>query len=55
MTYTFPAANLMAVLDHANALDIVVESMTLAADTYTLVTAQPFPAEQLDHLGLTEV
>lgn len=55
MTYTFDVANLLSVTDHAQALDIVVLSLSLSAGIYTLVTDVPFPAEQVPHLGLTEV
>lgn len=55
MNYTFPKANLLMVTDHANSLDIEVLSLTLAQDVYQMTTAQPFPAEQLEHLALTEV
>lgn len=55
MQYQFPKPNLPMVIDHANALDIDILSLTLAGDVYDMTTAQPFPADQLEHLGLTEV
>lgn len=55
MTYIFPKEFLLSVTDHANALDIEILSIALSGDTYTLVTVQPFPEEQLEHLSLTEV
>ena len=55
MQYTFHKSNLYMVTTHATSLDIEVLSLALVGDIYTMVTAQPFPEEQLDHLGLTEV
>ena len=54
-TYEFPQENLLLVTDHAQALDIVIASLTLSGSTYRMVTEQGFPAEQLDHLGMTVV
>lgn len=55
MNYEFPKECLLMVTDHANSLDIEVVSLTLAGAVYQLTTSQPFPAEQLEHLQLTEV
>lgn len=55
MTYEFLKAYLSLVTSHAEALDIEIWSLSLSGDLYTMVTAQPFPPEQLEHLGLTEV
>lgn len=55
MDYTCPQSQLLVVTEHAAALDIVIESLTLVERAYYLTTNQPFPAEQLEHLDLTEV
>lgn len=55
MTYEFHKNHLALVISHAEALDIEIASLALSGDLYTMVTSQPFPPEQLEHLGLTEV
>lgn len=55
MDYTCPQSQLLAVTEHAAALDIVIEALTLAAGQYHVSTDRPFPPEQLEHLALTEV
>lgn len=54
MQYTFPKSNLYLVTSHATALDIEVLSLSLSGDVYLMITLQPFPEEQLEHLGLAE-
>jgi hypothetical protein len=57
MIYRFPKATMLMVTSHADALDIQVVSLQLdsGADEYVLETDMPFPADQLEHLGMTEV
>jgi hypothetical protein len=57
MMYRFPRANMLMVTSHADALDIQIVSLQLdsIADEYVLETDVPFPADQLEHLGMTEV
>ena len=55
MVYEFPQANLLIVTEHALALDIEIDSLTLNSGTYRMTTASAFPADQLEHLDLVEV
>jgi hypothetical protein len=55
MNYEFPKEFLAMVTDHAASLDIEITSLSLSGAVYLLTTTQPFPAEQLEHLHLTEV
>lgn len=53
--YTFAVAYLRLVVDHAIALDIELQNLTLEGGQYRMIAVPAFPAEQLDHLGLIEV
>lgn len=55
MEYIFPKENFLTVSDHAASLDIEVESLTLEGAYYRVTTNQPFPEDQLEHLGLEVV
>lgn len=53
--YIFAVSYLRLVVDHATALDIVLHNLTLEDGQYRMIAIPPFPQEQLEHLGLTEV
>ena len=53
MKYTFPKHMFLSVMDHANSLDIVIQTVLLNGDTYHIETQPAFPEEQLEHLELT--
>jgi len=55
MEYEFAQANLLMVVDHAAALDITLFNLTLLDGRYRMTAQPPFPADQLEHLGLIEV
>lgn len=55
-TYTFQneAGKYVQVMQHLQVFDIELLSSSLHAGEYTIVTNVPVPADQVEHLGMTE-
>lgn len=55
MSYTYQAGsmdNFAVVIEHAETLGLGVEAVSWANGVLIVVTTNPFPADQLEHLGI---